>query len=80
LFFWGLRLLKTAFPLPPQKPEGGGRRQKPEFWEFVRGKIRELTGNKKTKATLNFCDSRAFRLAQKLPRKGGREEKNCHYA
>ncbi len=32
----------------------------------------KVTGGKKKKATLYFCDSRAFRLAQKLPCKGGR--------
>jgi len=38
----------------------------------VRESVLRLREGKQSKATLYFCDSRAFRLAQKLPCKGGR--------
>ena len=73
------RLEKPPSASPLTRTRGEGK-AKSEFWEFVHGINRKLTENKKTKATLNFCDSRPLAGA-KVDLQGWPWRKdNCHYA
>jgi len=56
-FLKALRLLKTAFPLPPHK-KGGREKAKPEFWKFVMETSWNKPNGRNVRPSLNFCDSR----------------------